>query len=654
MGIVYKARQTSMKRIVALKMLGSYAAAFPGIADRIQIEAEAAGSLRHPHIVTIHDVGEHEGRPFFSMEFIEGAGLDKFIGPEGFRPATPTVEKSSLREHQSATIRLMGKVVRAVDYAHRRGVLHRDIKPANIIIDSAGEPHLTDFGLAKVMGRASVSATASGSILGTPAYMAPEQASGDSKNASTAADIYSLGAVLYEMLLCQPPFLGTTPLETLRSVIETEPKHPSSFGRGVDRDLATVCLKCLEKDPQRRYTSASALADDLDRWLDGKPIEARPVRPAERFWRWCRRKPALVALLAVVLLAAMVIGFMSYRLWEQNNERSIVELRGQKDRLADRIDKEWREAGRVSISISAEDISSLSGNTIPFEGDESVLNLGLNGGARMESTPHYTILDVFAPFANTLRTNIALRPVAVNPPDDALGGNTPRRVAFKLLLYTTVSNSVEGFVRGETDVMQTSPMAYLSIRDRGVPVTLLAQQLHQSNSYVRGAIFTRTGSGIEKLSDLKGQTFAFSTSDPALSPHFAKSELFRAGVYARDLASWTNARPGRPLQLVREGSFSAGSAKYGDVERLIQAGAPIKIIHEFRAPSQVWIAAAKADSGSVEAFRTSLLLMRDLDMLSAIDVDLTGFAPASLSDFDPIKEVLEQARLFDGPELSAK
>ena len=193
---------------------------------------------------TIHDVGEHEGRPFFSMEFIEGAGLDKFIGPEGFRPATPTVEKSSLREHQSATIRLMGKVVRAVDYAHRRGVLHRDIKPANIIIDSAGEPHLTDFGLAKVMGRASVSATASGSILGTPAYMAPEQASGDSKNASTAAEIYSLGAVLYEMLLCQPPFLGTTPLETLRSVIETEPKHPSSFGRGVDRDLATVSLKC--------------------------------------------------------------------------------------------------------------------------------------------------------------------------------------------------------------------------------------------------------------------------------------------------------------------------------------------------------------------------------------------------------------------------
>jgi hypothetical protein len=153
---------------------------------------------------------------------------------------------------------------------------------------------------------------------------------------------------------------------------------------------------------------------------------------------------------------------------------------------------------------------------------------------------------------------------------------------------------------------------------------------------------------------LKGQTFAFSTSDPALSPHFAKSELFQAGVYGSDLASWTNARPGRPLQLVREGSFAAGSAKYGDVERLIQAGAPIKIIHEFRAPSQVWIAAAKADSGSVKAFRNSLLLMRDVDMQSAIDVDLTGFAPASLSDFDPIKEVLEQARLFDGPELSAK
>ena len=629
-----------MKRIVALKMLGSYAAAFPGIADRIQIEAEAAGSLRHPHIVTIHDVGEHEGRPFFSMEFIEGAGLDKFIGPEGFRPATAISEKSSLRDHQSATIRLMGKVVRAVDYAHRRGVLHRDIKPANIIIDSVGEPHLTDFGLAKVMGRASVSGTASGSILGTPAYMAPEQASGDSKNASTAADVYSLGAVLYEMLLGQPPFLGPTPLETLRCVIEKEPKHPSSFGRGVDRDLATICLKCLEKDPQRRYSSASALADDLDRWLDGEPIEARPVRPAERFWRWCRRKPAVAVLLAgvgLLLMAATMFGLMAYRLTKKDLERSQRDLLSQDRALANRIDAEWREAGRRSIRVSAEEISALTRNAIPVEGDEFLLTLGLNGGARMDSTPHYTIWSGFAPMANALRTSLA-----------------PRPMFFDILLYTTISNAVEGFISGELDVMQTSPMAYLSIRDRGVPVTLLAQQLHQSNSYVRGAIFTRTGSGIEKLSDLKGQTFAFSTSDPALSPHFAKSELFQAGVYGSDLASWTNARPGRPLQLVREGSFAAGSAKYGDVERLIQAGAPIKIIHEFRAPSQVWIAAAKADSGSVKAFRNSLLLMRDVDMQSAIDVDLTGFAPASLSDFDPIKEVLEQARLFDGPELSAK
>ena len=296
----------------------------------------------------------------------------------------------------------------------------------------------------------------------------------------------------------------------------------------------------------------------------------------------------------------------------------------------------WRELGRRSIRVTAEEISALTGNTVPVEGDEPMLNLGLNGGARMDSTPHYTIWSGFAPMANALRTSIA-----------------PRPVVFDILLYTTISNAVEGFISGELDVMQTSPMAYLSIRDRGVSVALMVRQLHQGNLYVRGAVFTLTNSGIEKLSDLKGRTFAFSTSDAALSPHFAKSELFQAGVYVSDLASWTNARPGRLLQLVREGSFAAGSAKYGDVERLIQAGAPIKIIHEFRAPSQVWIAAGKADSRTVEAFRTSLLRMRDLDMLSAIDVDLTGFIPASPSDFDEIKEVLERSRLFDGSAAAA-
>lgn len=336
MGVVYKARHVRLNRIVAVKMIAGGALADKDDLYRFEVEAAAAAQLQHPGIVALYEVGTHESQPYFSMEYISGHNLAQAVaaGPLPSRLAA----------------RLLELTARAVHYAHTHGIIHRDLKPANVLLqindgrlqlDRFGEPsdgtsgirHLesaipkvTDFGLAKVIATDS-GRTRTGAVLGTPSYMSPEQAAG-SKSVSSASDVYSLGAILYELITSKPPFRGETTLGTLAQVADLDPILPRVLNSDVDRDLETICLKCLEKDPARRYPSADALADDLHRYLEGEPIAARRMSAIRRAARWCRRHPAAAMLLALVLLAPLAFGVFNWQIAREERElRDLSEIR---------------------------------------------------------------------------------------------------------------------------------------------------------------------------------------------------------------------------------------------------------------------------------------------------------------------------------------
>ncbi|QDV38513.1 protein kinase domain-containing protein [Tautonia plasticadhaerens] len=294
MGVVYRARQISLNRPVALKVIRAGHLADEGDVRRFRLEAEAAAALDHPGIVPVFEVGRHRGQDFFSMGYVAGRSLAQELAA-GPLPSRRAAE-------------LLQQVAEAVAYAHGRGVLHRDLKPANILLDGRGRPRVTDFGLAKrVEGDSGL--TRSGAVVGTPSYMPPEQAEGRNVEVGPAADVYGLGATLYAALTGRPPFQAATVADTLRQVVERDPVPPRRLNAAVPRDLETICLKCLEKPAERRCASAGELAADLGRWLEGRPIRARPVSPPERTWRWCRRNPVVAALstaLSLLLVAAAV------------------------------------------------------------------------------------------------------------------------------------------------------------------------------------------------------------------------------------------------------------------------------------------------------------------------------------------------------------
>src|SRR5436190_11649265 len=296
MGVIYRARQRHSRRIVALKRILSYHADSQDTLMRFRREAQAAANLDHPNILPIYEVGEsHEGLPFFSMKFAGGGSLLEAA--------------AKLRSKPRRAVALIAKVARAVQYAHEQGILHRDLKPGNILLDGRGEPLVSDFGLAKWL-EPTGHLTHTPTVFGTPGYIAPEQVNGSAGKLTATADVYSLGAVLFDLLTGQPPFTGEHALKTIQQATEKPAPKLRTLAPALDRDLETICAKCLERDPHARYRSAGEFADDLERWLHGNSIVARPISPPVHLWRWVRRNPVIAQLATLLLAMATVVGVM--------------------------------------------------------------------------------------------------------------------------------------------------------------------------------------------------------------------------------------------------------------------------------------------------------------------------------------------------------
>jgi WD40 repeat protein len=334
MGVVFKARQTALKRIVAIKMIRAGVHAGRRELARFRYEAEAVAQLQHPNIVQVFSVGEWEGQPYLVLEYLEGGSLSRWIGGQPQAPGTAA--------------ELVQKLSRAVHYAHGRGILHRDLKPANVLLTAEGEPKIADFGLAHPVDGHGL--TEGPGILGSPSYMAPEQAWGGSRirDVSTAVDVYALGTVLYELLTGGPPFKGGSSRETLEKVWRERPAPPHALVPGVPIDLETICLKCLEKQPENRYADAAALADDLHRWRKGEPIRARPVGLGGRAWSWCRRNPVVASLLAS-LVAAIIAGSagVTIKYIEAREQREAATIESRRARKAE---SEARQAEKLAVA----------------------------------------------------------------------------------------------------------------------------------------------------------------------------------------------------------------------------------------------------------------------------------------------------------------
>jgi serine/threonine-protein kinase len=311
MGVVYKARQRGLNRLVALKMIVAGASASPHQLARFHTEAQAVARLLHPNIVQIYDVGEQDGLPFFSLEFVGGGSLDKEIAG---KPQPPR-----------SAARLVETLARAMHHAHTHGIVHRDLKPANILLTPDGVPKIADFGLAKRLEEGESSQTKTGVIMGTPSYMAPEQARGDAHEVGPAADLYTLGAILYELLTGRVPFLGSKPVHTVMQVISDEPLPPRRLQPDVPPDIETICLKCLQKEPSKRYADCFQLAEDLHRFQADIPILARPIGSLERFRRWCKRNPRVAGLTAAVFMLLMtgLVGSLlaAYTIAQERNQK---------------------------------------------------------------------------------------------------------------------------------------------------------------------------------------------------------------------------------------------------------------------------------------------------------------------------------------------
>ncbi len=621
MGVVYKARQVSLNRIVALKMVLDSHLASPVVLRRFLIEAEAAAKLDHPNIVPIYEIADLEGQHFFSMRLIEGESLEKKIALGEYE--LPKRSKTSFAGRDKAQEKigtLIATVARAVQYAHDRGVLHRDLKPSNILIDKQGQPHLTDFGLAKIADN-TVALTPATTVLGTPGYIAPEQALGAVSQAS--GDVYSLGALFYELLTGRPPFEGPTAMEILRRTKEEEPVNPRRKNGAIEDDLVTICLKCLEKDPAQRYVSAEALAEDLERWLRRESIHARRTSVLRRTSRWVQRNPVgsvLIMTLCISLVGALV-------LLDKLKQANEFGARGQSAAVMGlEMDQFWG-SDKPMERLPSERLSVMTGRHIRTSGN-SIRKAPYTMGFLVEAEPSVRV-QKFAPIIGLV--------------EEELGRRLAEPVRLDLCIYKRNHEAVNDLVRGKLDFLRIGGVSYLQAKalDRGI-VPIATQTPAK-----RAIIFASTNLPIKGIADIKGRSFAFGESHETIS-FWAKYYLTTNGITASELrrceeldvvaAFEKGLRSGEPLpprltrlnshaevvRAVLENRFDAGVASEGLLREALFYKSVTPLM-TFQSTSLFWLAGSHVRPEMVREMRRALIDFPDRNLLQAFGGADTAF-----------------------------
>ena len=658
MGVVYAAVQISLRRPVALKMILDSEAGSPLARQRFRMEAEAAAKLDHPNIVPIYEVGEHEDQPFLSMKFIAGQTLREKIasGVLCLQPRGPGTSRTDPRTQAEPIVRLMAAIARAVDHAHQKNVLHRDLKPGNILVDGEGQPHLTDFGLAKLLepegdDTPARHLTLAGTALGTPSYMSPEQAAG--RRLTPASDTYSLGAMLYEMLVGHPPFKAATVLETLRLVADQAPRRPSTENARIDRDLDTICLKCLEKNPSARYATARALAEDLERWLRQEPIRARPAGLPLRAGRWVRRNRIGTALILSLLLGLGVsLGLL--QLSGQRQDRLDLIRANNIQRFTEEVETLWRDARRGFIHIDSARLAELADSAPRAPSPDAVR---LSYAATIEADP-FGQAQKYAPLLSILEKrmeNVCGHPVFID-----------------LRLYKFNGDGGQAPVTlGEVDFQRLGPLRYVQARSSQPEIELVAQEVLVKD----GVIFARKELGLTQLSQIGGRRVAFAHTNATIS-FLAKVSMARAGWTARDfsavgrLVSPVGTTPptsvktkpdadsdndgyahNEVMRQVLANAFDVGESQRRHFELNKHRGKGLVELAKFPVVPDVIVARPGLSTNLVEAFRRSLFSLTSKHehlLLNRLKNAHRGFASGQDRDYDELRTMLtNEVRRFE-------
>jgi len=655
MGVVYRARQLSLNRIVALKVIAAGELASPAGLARLRREAEAAAKLDHPNIVSIFEIGEHEANPYLAMRFVDGVSLaDKVVE---YSPCfhSDAGKRSNVHQRQCDIVHLVSLVARAVHYAHGRGVLHRDLKPSNILLDREGIPHLTDFGIAKFLDH-EAGLTQTAELLGTPFYMSPEQAAG--KPLSAATDIYSLGVILYELLTGRRPFQGERPVDVLRKVIDEEPVAPNLVNKSVDRDLSIVCLKCLDKDPRRRYGSALALAEDLERWQRKEPVEARPAGAILRLRRWTRRNPAL-AILIGGLTVGMAITLALLAKARDEQARKSIALAILRTETARQLQEIWASPSPF-FAVKSETLAAMAGNEPGrLQPGEKRLTVAFVA----QGNPLDRILG-----AAPLLEDVEKRIVQIT--------GTPTRLDLRL--YKTEETAAAHLVAGEVDLLHMNAREYVRARIEAPGIQPLVRLVSSTGPpsvpAESAVVFTRADSGIKSISGLRGRSFLFGGVDSTLT-FWAKVCLVEAGIHARDLSTFryvdrpeepSKPRHSRavedlgnpfsemtPVEAVLDRTYDAAVATQ---RRFLQvaAGQKLVVLKSFADERSLLVAQPKLRSADRESLQRVLIGLNDPQILQSFPGNPGGFETCADDDFAQMRRHLTAESLFDENALAVK